>query len=560
MSKDWSKYEVIDKSPPRDWSKYEVKSQDDIDDAKTEGDSWQELLLKAFGTGVTNLADTHKTLEIPYNLMYGDKDNPSVKKAKATLQKLDPTTYKFDEESWLDKFRNSIKPKPTTSGQRIAANVADFAGSALVPFGNVNKAIPLGNKFIQGLNALKNPALGGAVGGVSGLLQENGQNPLVADLIASMTVPTSIRAPKALGRLGTKFIGLGPNSININTAKAASDLGIDLPASVLTNNKLTNMIEHAAEKNVVLNKLPEWRNKKVTHGVTNKIDDILERSGMLDTPDNRMLNNELYNEARNLIPKNAQIYPKSTLERGNKIMDIVSESLIPSENEKKVAETVAKINKQARLYGTKGVPVRSLVASKTSLNDTIDWLAPTNIKSLVKDIQHGIKEDLREYGIINPEWHNKLLMADEMYAGMQKRKELQGLIDTFTSPYKLSKGFNSPESNKFIKQRVKEQDKKTVDDLATISDALYKREQRNPNKSGTATTKQALGIFSEPVKYVVGTLPVGIMDMLINRPQYINRAVDRAINPQNHLLLPQISKDIFRQFPAVSKEKEGKKR
>jgi hypothetical protein len=87
-----------------------------------------------------------------------------------------------------------LEPHPTTGSQKILSHVGEFAGS-MGPFG-------LFSKFNKGREALKLAGTGAAIGGTSGVLQEAGVNPLVADIGTAGLLPV---LPAGTKNLFNKF-------------------------------------------------------------------------------------------------------------------------------------------------------------------------------------------------------------------------------------------------------------------------------------------------------------------------------------------------------------------
>lgn len=506
---------------------------------------WIPLIAKSLVNGALSIIDLPQT---GYNLgkaaynyasdkINGETDRTAEEKPHKNLMK--GFTGEENLPYTSDVVKRGIKqitgfdinPKPKTSGQRIANNAAEFAGSMLAPGVSAKKGIGVLNRFV------KSPAIGGAIGGVSGIAQEHGMNPLVADIAASATPIGGRLLAKGADRLAAKLAGLGKKSIDLPAGLAAKNLGVDLPTSALTDNTITNFIEHANDKNLFVG----YFNKKSQHKVHRKIDeiidDVINRTGMPNNLESRKIVKDAYIVAEGLLPKNAKIYPKTTHEVTNNVQNDLLKSLINSGNEKTVITAAEKIRKQIAPYNVKGIetPVENLVATKRSLNDIIDWKAPTDVKSRVKNIQGAIKNDLKSYGEINPDWYKELANADRMHAGIAKRTELQDLISNATnhatgnkSNYRIAQKFNEPTIKESIKGLVDKTDRSKIDDLGEVTRALYKREQANPNKSGTSYVTKALNMLHKPITYAPGTLLGGLHNIIINNPNFKNRAIDRA--------------------------------
>lgn len=94
---------------------------------------------------------------------------------------------------------------------RIIQHAGEFGGSMLAnPFPGQGILKGGTTALRTGVNALKGAtkatALGGAIGGVSGAAQELGANPLAADIVSSLALPTAIKAPLVAGRTAKNFL------------------------------------------------------------------------------------------------------------------------------------------------------------------------------------------------------------------------------------------------------------------------------------------------------------------------------------------------------------------
>lgn len=200
------------------------------------------------------------------------------------------------------------------------------------------------------------------------------------------------------------------------------------------------------------------------------------------------------------------------------------------------------------------VPINMLVGSKISLNDIINWdVNASGAKEQLKIIQHAIKEDLRAYGEKNPEWYKKFKEADGFYgkylgdealgsdtlrkkifaqqdpekiigslnkisdfknlsqslgrdeAGQKffesiKREKLSDLImgKTINPQFETVSysGFSKAMENKQNQDLVKYlagDNYKDLENFNKYAKAAVRHNQRNPNPSGTASTKTILG-------------------------------------------------------------------
>lgn len=176
-----------------------------------QGDSWPTLIGKSTLKGAVSVAD------LPLNVAdlaetgvksYLNNTGNFIRRAAGK----EPVTYDkpniFSSENitrpseWVNRGAKNIgidlEPRPTTAGQKIVSKGAEFGGS-LLGFGGPG----LVNKGVGAL--AKEFGKGAAIGTGSGMLQEGGVNPLVADLASTVLVPSSVAAAKAPVNFFSKF-------------------------------------------------------------------------------------------------------------------------------------------------------------------------------------------------------------------------------------------------------------------------------------------------------------------------------------------------------------------
>ncbi len=202
------------------------------------------------------------------------------------------------------------------------------------------------------------------------------------------------------------------------------------------------------------------------------------------------------------------------------------------------------------------VPIKRLVGSKVSINEIIDWdLDPKNLGGALdrfKNIQTAYKQDLAEYGRSNPKWYQEFLKAENFYGhylgdealGSNTLKKIltqknpekiipnlrdisdfrnirqslghspkgreffdsirrEKLNDLLTgkvidpksgnvSYLPFSKVIENPSTRQLVKY-LAGSNYKDIIQFKKYAEAIYRRNQRNPNPSGTASTKTILG-------------------------------------------------------------------
>lgn len=190
--------------------------------------SWHDLSKKSLLQGATAIAD------LPANLLHlaergGRKTLGFLREQAGKPNNIDMGSENdyFRPENvdrpskWLDAGANKLgidlTPRPRNAPERIASNATEYAG-AFGPFGLLSK----GSKALSVANQLGTGAL---IGGASGALQEGGVNPLVADLVSIVGLPSAARGlsntTKGLGNLFSNFTKSGQER---KVSRAASDI------------------------------------------------------------------------------------------------------------------------------------------------------------------------------------------------------------------------------------------------------------------------------------------------------------------------------------------------
>ena len=227
----YDKYKIqpSQESPVNKWDKYKITSS-----PEETGDSWPALIGKAGLKGMGYIAD------LP-NLAAQGLEGLARGQAEAQRRKFELMGYPGSEIETpeidilsrniptSDDARGYVKsktgidlePRPTTAAQRAAVVGAEWAvpGAAFA-----KKAKGLSMLAKQGA-ALKGARTGAGIGLTSGVLQEGGVDPLVADIGSSFASPfaaaTAVKSVKGTGNLLHKFTTAGQKK---QIASAAGDI------------------------------------------------------------------------------------------------------------------------------------------------------------------------------------------------------------------------------------------------------------------------------------------------------------------------------------------------
>ncbi len=530
----WDKYRVEeDTKPLNKWDKYKVTPVAPIVPEK-EGDSWPALIGKSALKGFSSIADlpalSAKATEKIINLgrktsgnpseVYWAAQNPNITNVpKITNDENIPETNYSDYVPAGESVKSGIKnytgvdlePNPSSPAQRIVAQGADF-GASMLPWNWKTKGQNLFNQFKNAAKASKGAT---AVGLGSGALQESGVNPFAADVISSVATPNLkvpsfkdvIQSPK---KTTMKVMGLGPQRLNIKAAQAANDLGIELPAAVLTDSTLTGLADQAISKtpffgNKLKNKYDNAQSK--LHG---KLGEVYNEIGPQRTPEIEKEIFDLYEKRKAELPKGVTVKPLKTKAALDKIE---IDTAVLSDEEKELSRLLERLKRELSpslnsQFGNVKIPaqdfrVKRLIGTKQSLNKIIKWDIPEGVKEQLRNVQHSISEDIAEYGKTNPQWYKNYKEADDLFSKVAKREKVEdllrneGLNDPEDISYAmLSRSISDKKKNKLIRKNVPKETYKKIEKLGILSNAMVRKNRRTPNPSGTAPTAAALGFLS----------------------------------------------------------------
>ena len=438
-------------------------------------------------------------------------------------------------------------PLPTSAGVNVAGNAIRGGGKSLL------------TKFAKDIGT------GSSIGAGSGVMQEAGVDPLVSDLISSVATPTAIIKSKSLlnnftkprqtlAKIPMKLMGLTPKSMNIEAARAARDLGIDLPAAAVTDSKLTALADQYVGKapifgNKLKNKyaLAEEQTQKV-------LSDIFDEIGPSRTSEIEGQIAGRYNKVATSLPQEAKVLPVNLKKA---IDDIKINTAILSPDEKSLLQSLETIkneiepaSKIVSQYGPIKLPlqeydVSKLVGTKKSLNSIIKWDTDAGVKNQLKKIQKAISQHIEQYGKTNPEWYDAFKEADKLYGDVAKRERLENILGHKATNYAtdslsynaLAKSINDPKNTESIKKQLTPDVFKKIQKLGTVAKAMAIKSKNIPNPSGTATTggisAAIFGLFYDPIttaKLLGGGYGAS---RLLTDKKFLDLALKLAENPNN---------------------------
>jgi hypothetical protein len=471
-----------------------------------------------------------------------------------------------------DKTGVDLTPRPEGSAQRIVGNAIEWA----TPLGLAGRGANLANRATQ---SARLAATGAGIGTTSGVLQEVGVDPLVADIGSSIVAPNPAnllknfsKAKEGVKALPLKFMGLDPKNFNLQAAKAARDLGIDLPSSVFTESNTAAYLDQLIGKSPFYgNKL---RNKYATaeEAIYKTLNNIYDSVGPIKTQEINDRINQLYRDSKNhLSDSNAGIKPFGLESAAKKIIE---ETDIPaiSPNNKVVRNTaqeiISGIEPTSQLFSSHGViklplqdiPIKKLIEQKANLNDMIPWDKITTgdgSRARLIGLQQGALKDLKKYGELDPAWWNQYNKGERLYEKTEKRKKVEDLIGNTATNYAtdkisfnaLSKALNRPKNKKILQANMDEETFAKAKKLGKVAKAMAVKNQNTPNPSGTAMTAATLGLVSRILTNPVETfrsLGLGIIagtpiaTKLLTDKKIVDMAMEMAQKP-NKPELPKIA-------------------
>jgi hypothetical protein len=463
----------------------------------------------------------------------------------------------------------SMRPPAKDALGNILYHAGEFGGGvASLPLG-----LPLGGSAKSLLGAFgKQIGTGVGIGATSGALQEGGVNPLTAD-IASTIIAPGLTPKNLLGsfkqathgvtqKLPAKLMGLTPKGINLPAAQAARDLGIDLPAAALTESKLTNLADSVIGKTPFLGEKLSKKYQIAEEQTKKALEKIYNQIGPKRTPEIEESIGQLYKERTEALPKGAAIKP---MHLDKALQHININSALLSTDEKNLLTSLNTLKDELNPLGKikssfgeiKGalepVSLERLIGTKTSLNSIIKWEKDEGVKNLLRNVRHGLTEDIAEYGKSNPEWYNKFKQADKLYSDVAKREKIEDLLGqrgfnyaTDTLSYNaLAKVINNPKTAKQINRQLTPEIVNKIEKLGEVAKAMAIKNKNIPNPSGTATTAAIGGLITGLILRPWETLPAAIgsygLTKLLTDKKFLDLAIKYAENPNKSSLLDIIA-------------------
>jgi hypothetical protein len=575
----WDQYAITEPSqnPPSKWDKYRVSAPSQTLEAPQ---SNAEVIGKSAASGFLGNLDipqTLLTLAEKYGMnpeygLYGQgrklfnyfKGKPHEPLTGPNyIQSLPENIASGAAKNALKKYADvDLTPKPTNEAQRIMSHSGEFAGGTF-PFGLLNAK----NIFNLAKNVGKSVATGAGIGGLSGALQEEGANPLAADIGASLVAPLAnpknlLHGFKKAGELAVKApiraIGLHPEGLNIKAAQAARDLGINLPAAALTQSKIAGLADQYVGKTPFFGDALATKYANAEQQTKNALEKIYEEVGPRKTPEIEAEIAKLYDIRAKSLPKEAVVKPTHL----DKALDNIKiNTAILSPDEKSLLQTLDTIRNEIKpeskltsSFGNLKIPLQDysvdkLVGTKKSLNQIIKWDTDEGIKNQIRSLQRAVANDIEAYGKTNPKWYKEFKEADDLFGKVAKRENLEtklgGSISSSTDNLgyaNLSKQIHAPKRLELIKKQVTPEVFAKIEKLGTVARAMAVKNRGIPNPSGTATTAAILGTIPSfllapgSTTFSVGT--TAIISKLVTDKKFVDAALKYAEKPSIATSMP----------------------
>ena len=380
--------------------------------AAEKGDSWSALIGKSALKGLTGLAGVFGNFQTQPQAT--PKTQEIIDKFKANLspqdrQMLDSRMPNSQEiQGYLEgKSGLDLEPHPIGEGQRIASHGAEFAGG-FGPFGLASK----GNLALKGLGAAKQAGVGAGIGSTSGVMQEMGVNPLVADLGASVAVPAAFARGK---NIFANFTQEGRDNIAKNEAAniLRKDIGeqnipdvvgkLDYTSPIGAKPTTVELAENSGLSHRARTEspsLPDMHQRNALNDsiMREKISNIAPSSGLSDEIIGETIRNNLYSN----LEKAKKVRAETTKPLYDKVQGLTDKITLPQtreylKNEARYAEGDIK-NNIKYINDTLGkdadiLPVQA-VNKRKAITDRLSDVKGESSRRILKNVEQSILDDM----------------------------------------------------------------------------------------------------------------------------------------------------------------------
>ena len=380
--------------------------------AAEKGDSWPALIGKSALKGLTGLAGVFGNFQTQPQAT--PETQKIIDKFKGNLspqdrQMLDSRMPNSQEiQGYLeDKSGLDLEPHPIGEAQRIASYGAEFAGG-FGPFGLASK----GNLALKGLGVVKQAGVGAGIGATSGVMQEMGVNPLVADLGASVAVPSALTRGK---NIFANFTQEGRDNIAKNEAAniLRKDIGegnipdvvgkLDYTSPIGARPTTVELAENSGLSHRARTEspsLPDMHQRNALNDsiMREKISNIAPSSGLSDEIIGETIRNNLYSN----LEKAKKVRAETTKPLYDKVQGLTDKITLPQtreylKNEARYAEGDIK-NNIKYINDTLGkdadiLPVQA-VNKRKAITDRLSDVKGESSRRILKNVEQSILDDM----------------------------------------------------------------------------------------------------------------------------------------------------------------------
>lgn len=498
-----------------------------------------------------NKAEAEKSPGSAKSMMYnryksgGDSSQkaPLIASAQEAIdKKIDEKTEGYTKtpegEKWLSEGIKAASSIASTGGLGAVAGKMGSKGAA---------------KVLQTIGST-NPSAIAAAGATAAATEETnfGGGVAAGALTSILTNKASLKAIAQMpNKAAAKLLGVDPKNLKTEVMDAAQRLGVELPAVAVTDSKLTAHLNQYASKTPFVGEMIKEKVSKASEQFKGAFEEMANKVGPLR---NEAVENEirdLYSKAAQQLPKDAQIVPSNTVNAIKSIKDKVKTAL-PSKSENELLATLDKLEGNLMLDKKLAVPmpVEMLLGTKRSLNSAINWETDSGVKTLIKQAQKAMLDDIEEYGKRNPTWKKTFNEAERSFEKVAKREQLENLISgKFLDPISKEVSYNplakSLNNRKTLKEFEKVLGKGNTDklkDFAKVAESMVIAQRNTPNPSGTAATQgvtKVIGMLGASMAGAATAVPVALgaagVTKLLTSKKFLNMATRYAKNPSESL-------------------------
>jgi hypothetical protein len=566
-----------------------------------QGDSWLSFVGKSIAKGLGSIGDIphtiglltemggnyayNKTLE-DFNKKLAAKGLPPIPQEEFISEPTNYSSYIPNTTAARKHLKNytgvDLEPHASSPDMEVLGNALEF-GSGLVGLGGgaANKVGEIAaNKASQSL--IKNfaskaanktrqlaptAALGAGIGATAKTLEQTGVDPLTANLAPTIAFPfagaglsKAKNAGKTLAnKAQLKVLGLSPKGLKLDAAKAAKELGIELPASALTDSRLTGFADQVIGKTPFFGDNLKRKYSTADEQTKRAIDQILNEVGPAETEAIKAQRAQLYAD-RDKLAQGVNIAPTKTNQSTQALKAKLEDADIKSPETQKVLNALGKLQGGFTEYidpkwgnvsnllklPPKEISANRMIGNKKNLYDISydkndnNW---ATVKDLLKPIARNINQDIKEAGKTHPEFYKAHVAADELAAKIFRRKRLEELLTgrgvnerlDEVSYSGLSGVIHNPKSAREIKNLVGKETFEKIEKLGDVARAMAQKTKNVPNPSGTTATAAIpaflAGFWVSPPTAIGSLIGTTKVTQLLTDQKFLDMAIKYAEKP-----------------------------